>query len=404
MKGRKDLLPVLIGGDFAAYSQARTFHEAYGVSSLAITTAGNILNTRTSILETIVEPELTETPVFLRKMQEVAEKYPQEHKLVIGCRDWQVRIVIENKDKLEELGFIVPYIDRTLLDQLVLKEHFYELCDRYKVAYPKTFVYDFSDPKPLELGFEFPVIAKPSNSAAYYNTSFEGQKKVYKIGSLPELEELLERVGRSDYPDKFLIQEFVPGDDTGMHLLTCYCDKNSKVRLISAGHTMMEDHEENSIGNPAAILSEVLDRNVTDSAVRLLESIGYTGFANFDIKYDPRDGIYKFFEINTRLGSSSYYVTGAGYNTAEWYVNEWVDGKSFDGCITADREHLYTKIPHSIIRSYVKDDALKKDVARQFRKHRVSNPIDYKADRNILHHMYVLYFMHNQKKRFRTYL
>ena len=74
MKGRKDLLPVLIGGDFAAYSQARTFHEAYGVSSLAITTAGNILNTRTSILETIVEPELTETPVFLRKMQEVAEQ------------------------------------------------------------------------------------------------------------------------------------------------------------------------------------------------------------------------------------------------------------------------------------------------------------------------------------------
>ena len=221
---------------------------------------------------------------------------------------------------------------------------------------------------------------------------------------MEELMSLLEVIRKSDYSDKFLIQEFVPGDDTGMHLLTCYCDKNSRVRLIASGHTMMEDHEENSIGNPAAILSEVLDRNVTDSAVRLLESIGYTGFANFDIKYDPRDGIYKFFEINTRLGSSSYYVTGAGYNTAEWYVNEWVDGKSFDGCITADREHLYTKIPHSIIRSYVKDDALKKDVARQFRKHRVSNPIDYKADRNILHHMYVLYFMHNQKKRFRTYL
>ena len=404
MKGRKDLLPVLIGGDFAAYSQARTFHEAYGVSSLAITTAGNILNTRTSILETIVEPELTETPVFLRKMQEVAEKYPQEHKVVLGCRDWQVRIVIENKDKLEELGFIVPYIDRTLLDQLVLKEHFYELCDRYKVAYPKTFVYDFSDPKPLELGFEFPVIAKPSNSAAYYNTSFEGQKKVYKIGSMPELEELLERVGRSDYPDKFLIQEFVPGDDTGMHLLTCYCDKNSKVRLISAGHTMMEDHEENSIGNPAAILSEVLDKEVTDSAVRLLESIGYVGFANFDIKYDPRDGVYKFFEINTRLGSSSYYVTGAGYNTAEWYVREWVDGESFDGCIVADRPHLYTKIPQSIIHAYVKDPSLRAQVADQYRGCRVSNPIDYRADRNLLHHAYVRYFMHKQKKRFQTYL
>ena len=404
MEPRKDLLPVLVGGDFAAYSQARTFHEAYGVTSVAVTTASNILNTRTSILETIADPELTEREVFLRRMKEIASSYPQKNKLVLGCRDWQVRMVIENKSDLQDMGFIVPYIDRELLDRLVLKEHFYELCDKYDVAYPKTFVYDFTEHGEPELDFSFPVIAKPSNSAAYYNCSFEGQKKVYKIGSMEELMSLLEVIRKSDYSDKFLIQECIPGDDTGMHLLTCYCDKNSRVRLIASGHTMMEDHEENSIGNPAAILSEVLDRNVTDSAVRLLESIGYTGFANFDIKYDPRDGIYKFFEINTRLGSSSYYVTGAGYNTAEWYVNEWVDGKSFDGCITADREHLYTKIPHSIIRSYVKDDALKKDVARQFRKHRVSNPIDYKADRNILHHMYVLYFMHNQKKRFRTYL
>ena len=189
-----------------------------------------------------------------------------------------------------------------------------------------------------------------------------------------------------------------------MHLLTCYCDKNSKVRLISAGHTMMEDHEENSIGNPAAILSEVLDKEVTDSAVRLLESIGYVGFANFDIKYDPRDGVYKFFEINTRLGSSSYYVTGAGYNTAEWYVREWVDGESFDGCIVADRPHLYTKIPQSIIHAYVKDPSLRAQVADQYRGCRVSNPIDYRADRNLLHHAYVRYFMHKQKKRFQTYL
>ena len=60
--------------------------------------------------------------------------------------------------------------DGHLLDQLVLKEHFYDLCDRYGVAYPKTFVYDFSDPKTPEFDFGFPVIAKPSNSAAYYNS------------------------------------------------------------------------------------------------------------------------------------------------------------------------------------------------------------------------------------------
>ena len=404
METRKDLLPVLIGGDFAAYSQARTFHEAYGVSSLALTTASNVLNTRTNILETKAEPELTDPDVFLQRMKEFARDYPQEHKLVLGCRDWQVRMVIENKDELESMGFTVPYIDRELLDNLVLKERFYNLCDQYGVVYPNTYVYDFERDEEPNLGFDFPIIAKPSNSAAYYNASFEGQKKVYKVNSMKELMEILNKVRNSDYADKFLLQEFIPGDDTGMHLLTCYCDKSSKVRLIASGHTMMEDHEENSIGNPVAILSEILDEEVSGSAVRLLEAIGYVGFANFDIKYDPRDGKYKFFEINTRLGSSSYYVTGAGYNTAEYYVKEWVDGESFEGCVTANKEHLYTKIPQSIINAYVQDDALKEEVDRQFKAGRVSNPIDYKADRNLLHSLYVKYFMYKQKKRFLTYL
>ena len=136
MEARKDLLRCW-SWNFAAYSQARTFHEAYGVRSLALTTAANVLNTKTSIMETIAEPELTEAEVFLRRMKEVSENYPQKNKIVLGCRDWQVRMVIENKNELEAMGFIVPYINRELLDELVLKERFYGLCDKYDVCYPK---------------------------------------------------------------------------------------------------------------------------------------------------------------------------------------------------------------------------------------------------------------------------
>ena len=79
------------------------------------------------------------------------------------------------------------------------------------------------------------------------------------------------------------------------------------------GNALLEEHSPEGIGSYAAIVNGC-DEKLGEMMKNFLEGIGYVGFANFDMKYDHRDGKYKLFEMNLRQGRSSYFVTAAGYN------------------------------------------------------------------------------------------
>ncbi len=399
-----EFIPVILGGDITTYSLARSFHEEYGIKSIAISTVKNWLNSYSSIIDNIIEPKMNDEETFKKRLVSLGEEYKGRKKLLLmACGDWYVRMIIENRDLLEPY-YVIPYIEEELLNKLVLKDSFYEICEQTGVDHPKTFVYDMKEKPELDLPFPFPVIAKPASSAEYHYAEFPGKKKVFKFDTRAELEEMLGNLEKSSYSYKFLIQDFIPGDDNNMHILTCYVDKNHKVRFMSFGKTIVEDHGINAIGNPVAIINQV-NREVMDQSVKFLESVGYTGFANFDIKYDSRDGSYNYFEINTRLGRSNFYVTGSGFNAVKWIVDELIYGKEFDEeMVIADNENLYTVIPKSIVMSYAGNDEIRAQVERLYKEGKVSNPIDYPAEKNIIHKLYVKYFMHQQKKRFEGFM
>ena len=399
-----EFIPVILGGDITTYSLARSFHEEYEIKSIAISTVKNWLNSYSSIIDNIIEPKMNELDTFMDRLVSLGKQYEGKKKLLlIACGDWYVRMIIENRDVLEKY-YVIPYIEEELLNKLVLKDSFYDICEKTGVDYPETFVYDVKEKTPLKLPFDFPVIAKPASSAEYHYAEFKGKKKVFKFNSMEELKGMLSELEKSSYGYKFLVQDFIPGDDNYMHILTCYCDRNSKVRFMSFGHTILEDHGDAAIGNPVAIINTV-DRDVMDKSIKFLEETGYTGFANFDIKYDERDGKYKYFEINTRLGRSNFYITGSGFNAVKWIVDDLIYNKKFDNKIViADKENLYTVVPKSIVLAYCGSDELKEQVKRLYREGKVSNPIDYRGEKNIIHKLYVKYFMFTQKRRFNRFL
>ena len=393
-----EFMPVILGADITAYSLARSYHEEYGIKSLVLSQKQAKIISESKICENRVFPGLENEDVLIRTLVEIGKEFKGKKKLIVmGCGDWYVRLLIENKPTLSEY-YIIPYIDEELLNRIVLKDKFYEICEELGIKYPKTYVYECGKENDLKFDFDYPVIAKPANSAMYHYAKFPGKKKVFRFNNEQELRAMLENLEKSTYNYKFLIQDCIPGDDEYMRVLTCYSDRSGKVQFASLGHSLLEDHTPSAIGNPVAIVNEV-NPEIVAAATKFLEHIGYTGFSNFDIKYDTRDGSYNFFEINVRLGRSNFYVTGSGFNTVKWIVDDLIYHKDLTYTV-ADRENLFTVVPKGIILRYVEDPKTREQVKRLYREGRVSYPLAYKCDLAPKRRFYVTASLLNQYRKY----
>lgn len=344
---KEKITPVLLGADLNCYNVARAFHEAYGVISYAFGRYPIGITENTRIIKFRTVKDIDDPAVLIAEMDSFANEHNGETLILIGCTDDYVSLIIKNKESLTR--YITPYIDAPLMEDITLKERFYGYCDRYSLPYPSTVIYEKG--QPLEILFEYPVIIKPSSSVLYWKYPFEGMKKVYRAHSREEAEQIISDIYASGYPDKLIIQDMIPGDDSMMYTMTAYCDRMHKVRMMCLGHVLLEEHTPKGLGNHAAIITED-NIALSEKLKKFLEDIKYTGFANFDIKYDVRDGIFKLFEVNIRQGRSNYYVTAAGCNIASCIVDDYVNNKPYDGCNIIKNKIYWRYIPDCVVFRY----------------------------------------------------
>ena len=337
--------PLLFGGDINVYSVARAFHEAYGVRSIAFGKFVSFPCAYSSIIDYRPCLENEEPEVFLQNVKNVAAECPDRTVLVIGCGDSYVKLAAHLKDQFPS-NVKCNYISGELMDRLTDKEQFYALCDQYGIDHPATFVYSGEMGHGFALPWGPPYVAKPADGVAYWATGHNELKKVYICQSWEELLAALDEVYAAGYPGKMILQEFIPGDDSYMRVLTNYSDTRGRVKLMCLGHVLLEEHSPHGIGNHAVIITEH-DQGLCDKVREMLEDIGYVGFSNFDIKYDSRDGKYKAFEINCRQGRSNYYVTGAGYNIARLVVEDRIEGKDLPFQMTKNLS-LWRMVPKKV--------------------------------------------------------
>ena len=385
---RNNFKVVILGSDINAYYMARNFHEAYGIKAHLMVKTPMLFTSTSKILTFQLVPGLWEKKPFLEALNNYAKEHKGEKLILVASNDNYVRLIVENKKELEK-NYLFNYPSLKIVNNLLIKENFYEFAKKYDIDIPKTYIYTCLKDTIKESSvksFRYPLILKPSDGIKYHDHEFEGQAKVYKIKDFKELQKVIKDIEQSGYDDDLIIQEFIPGDDSMLFDSIFYCSTDKKVQLMSFAQIGLQEHTPTGIGNCTVLVNGFNEFNNTDDIknklIKFLEDIGYQGAAEFDLKYDKRDKKFKVFEINPRQARSSYYLTACGYNLAKYLVDDLIYHKEKKFHFI-DEEVVLSFVPKKVIRDYITNEKLQSKIQELIKQKKFTRPLRYKKDRGL---------------------
>lgn len=399
-KPREDLVPIVLGGDIGAYALAREFHEAYHVKPQMLASSPIAAVAHSQILDVHPVERLSEEEVT-SVVREIAEKNAEKTCVVVGNTDALIKVLSNCRDNFP-VNCVTPIPNADVIDQVSDKITFAQLCREHGLDTPLTEVVHLAgDGKIAPSAIPFPLVAKPARSSEYAAHMAHGFKKVYFVHEQAELDRLWDALREDGFHGDFLVQELIEGDDTYMDSLTLYMGTNGKAQLAGSAQVLLEDHAPSMLGNPVVMVTRPMPE-LWEKAAELLESVGYRGFANFDIKRDKKTGRTLFIEVNPRMGRNSYYVCAAGVNPMRALVTDVVDGKG-KRLLKADETVLYTLVPLSLAKRYVLDPTLAAEVDGLIAADKVVDPQRYAADMAPRRRLAVELTEKNQIRKFAKY-
>lgn len=378
-----DFILLIIGMDANAYYMARCYHEKYGKKAYLIGKNPIWFTSLSKIVNTAYYPDMWEEKKFLEVLDNFYEEHCNEKILLVSSTENYITMISKNRNKLKN-KFYFNYPDKDIIDTIVNKELFYKKFSNNKlITIPQTIYYDCNKDDKIKINFMYPIILKPADVVPYRQIEFEGKKKIYKIESEKELYEVISNIKNGGYRSTLIIQEYIPGDDSHLFDSVIYSDKDAKVKRITLAQIGLQEHAYNLVGNASVMINGYNQFGKTEEVIEMVkdfaESIKYTGYAEFDLKYDERDNKFKVLEINPRQGRSSYYLTGAGCNLVELLANDLIYNRELE-FEYLNKEVMLSFVPKKIISKYIVNEEFKKKALLMWKKH--INPMKYDKDRN----------------------
>jgi predicted ATP-grasp superfamily ATP-dependent carboligase len=241
---------------------------------------------------------------FLDDLEDYGALLPQRA-VVFPIEESIVTAVSRHRTRLEK-HFIIPGLPWDRMQRLADKEQQVRLARQAKVPTPWTaFIHGPADVEKASTEMPSTCMLKPSLPHGPF------QQQDLKGVLIEDPRQLLEEYGRFRDAGPMLLQEFIPGGDGHVYMAGTSHDAASRCIAIFTGRKLRQHPHGLGI---ARLAESRWSQEVADLTLRVLDEVGYRGISDVEFKLDPRDGSYKFIEINARYGLCTPLATAAGVN------------------------------------------------------------------------------------------
>ncbi len=224
-----------------------------------------------------------------------------KYDVVLGLSDVSSGILSCHKEEVEKfVSTVVP--NYKIFSMAVNKYATMQLCMANGIPCPLTFDDNEAYSEGLKKNLKFPAVVKPKRGVGAQGFTVVHDWNLL-IEKLPELQQ--------NY-GSMLIQEYIPNQR--QYTVEAFCDQNSELKACVISRKVRFFPVS---GGTSSCNITVNEPEITLTVERLLKKLKWTGIANIDFVFDPRDNTYKVIEINPRIGATAKIAFLTGVDLSE---------------------------------------------------------------------------------------
>jgi len=241
-----------------------------------------------------VSLEALDGPPLHEALEAIAAASPRKPVLYV-TNDRMVRDLNARQEHWRErFHLLFPRAD--LLSELIEKDTLAHLAERQGMTLPRSWSVSGAEargerPSAVLDGIPFPCIAKPATPMS-----------AIKVLRPESRASLAEAAGRHPEIERFIVQEWIPGDDECVYFTAYYFDRNGAVRWPFAGQKIRQTPR--TLGNSTAARG-VERPDLLEEGLKLFRGLGYRGVASVEFKLAPNGTPYF---IEATVGRSDFWL------------------------------------------------------------------------------------------------